>query len=625
MELTDSQKKIYDVLNRTNLTDRDKAILISQIQEKLVSGENISTINGQDITKGGNIEIKTSSDVVFKGNYNPETNPAATIQDVKDEISNDENIITKDDIVNNLESDNIEVPLSAAQGKILNEKIENKSSGVYYTNMLLSIDFTSSNLTDDDINQYIGSWDGLVAAIQSNTPIFDKIKLEGQSGSQYTIIPVVAGMSSDNAVDLAMFVGVDETYRQIKIVKTADNKYTLSSAKKVILDNDNNADLLTDDKTVTGAINENFNSIKTTNKSIGQPVIEDIDLSVYDEENLYWTVGGIKSSQQYYRIKYVSLNKGDLIIIQTNAGANANVICVVDALHTKRVLDTGITGAGTLSYFSYLADKDCTVALSYTQANTVSYIVKSTQNTAIADIATSTAALHKIYESYGAVYNESTGYWEMYGLIDLTEEDMYNIYIENTSLIFGSSMKASANTAIMWPFSKARIRFIRTDGSYLAFDGFVFSRFSLIEIFRVREIIYNQDGSLCIIGRGTGLFYSSTRLRDAGNINVEAVTSFIEGKIKGFHRCTALNRCLLKRLKVNVSFEDSPLISYESLNYLVTNAANTSAITVTVHPTTYSYLIGTAQPTAEVGGTTDEWQALVTAAQTKQISFAVPE
>ena len=164
-------------------------------------------------------------------------------------------VLTENMVINSLESDETTLPLSAAQGKALNEKIQSSASGVYYTNMLLSIDSSSSNLTDDDINQYIGSWDGLVAAIQSNIPIFDKVKIEG-SRSQYGIMPVVAGVTSDNTVYLVVFVGADKSYRQIHIIKTADNNYTLAFARKVILDNDNNADLLTDDKTVTGAINE---------------------------------------------------------------------------------------------------------------------------------------------------------------------------------------------------------------------------------------------------------------------------------------------------------------------------------------------------------------------------------
>ena len=164
-------------------------------------------------------------------------------------------VLTENMVINSLTSDETTLPLSAAQGKALNEKIQSSASGVYYTNMLLSINSSSSNLTDDDINQYIGSWDGLIAAIQSNTPIFDKIKIES-SRSQYGIMPVVAGVTSDNTVYLVVFVGADKSYRQIHIIKTADNNYTLAFARKVILDNDNNIDLLTDNKTVTGAINE---------------------------------------------------------------------------------------------------------------------------------------------------------------------------------------------------------------------------------------------------------------------------------------------------------------------------------------------------------------------------------
>lgn len=46
---------------------------------------------------------------------------------IPDELAG--NILTKDDIVNNLSSTSTQVPLSAAQGKVLNEKIESISGG----------------------------------------------------------------------------------------------------------------------------------------------------------------------------------------------------------------------------------------------------------------------------------------------------------------------------------------------------------------------------------------------------------------------------------------------------------------------------------------------------------------
>ena len=82
----------------------------------------------------------------------------------------------------------------------------------------------------------------------------------------------------------------------------------------------------------------------------------------------------------------------------------------------------------------------------------------------------------------------------------------------------------------------------------------------------------------------------------------------------------------ISMLKTNFTFfEKDSVIDYDSIKYLVDNAANTSAITITVHPTTYGYLTGTIQPTEQVGGTTEEWQAIVTTAADKQITFAKTE
>lgn len=80
-----------------------------------------------------------------------------------------------------------------------------------------------------------------------------------------------------------------------------------------------------------------------------------------------------------------------------------------------------------------------------------------------------------------------------------------------------------------------------------------------------------------------------------------------------FDKCAALEYLLLKVLKVSVSFQDSPLLSLDSLQYLVNNAANTSAITVTVHPTTYAKLTDTSNA---------QWHAVLTSAAQKQITFA---
>lgn len=75
-----------------------------------------------------------------------------------------------------------------------------------------------------------------------------------------------------------------------------------------------------------------------------------------------------------------------------------------------------------------------------------------------------------------------------------------------------------------------------------------------------------------------------------------------------FGGCTALEDVQLKNLKRSISFSYSPLLSLDSIEYLVTNAANTSPITITLHPDAYARL-------------TDE---LIAQATEKQITFATP-
>lgn len=83
-----------------------------------------------------------------------------------------------------------------------------------------------------------------------------------------------------------------------------------------------------------------------------------------------------------------------------------------------------------------------------------------------------------------------------------------------------------------------------------------------------------------------------------------------------FEGCRALESVKIYNLAENVRFEDSPLLSLESLSYIVTNAVNQRVITITVHPDVYAKLTDPDNA---------EWYAINTAAQAKQIAFATIE
>lgn len=78
-------------------------------------------------------------------------------------------------------------------------------------------------------------------------------------------------------------------------------------------------------------------------------------------------------------------------------------------------------------------------------------------------------------------------------------------------------------------------------------------------------------------------------------------------------------------IKNSFDVRTSPLLTFSTMQYLVTNAANTSPIAVTVHPDVYAKLTGDTTNAAASALTADElaqWQALVTTANSKNITFA---
>ena len=109
-------------------------------------------------------------------------------------------------------------------------------------------------------------------------------------------------------------------------------------------------------------------------------------------------------------------------------------------------------------------------------------------------------------------------------------------------------------------------------------------------------------------------FYACPKLRIIKTLDVTYAERI--DLTHSFHALPALETLELKGLKLSVSIPDSPLLSLASLQYLVNNAANTSAITVTVHPEVYTKLSDEANT---------EWYKVMTDAAAKNISFATTE
>ena len=209
--------------------------------------------------------------------------------------------------------------------------------------------------------------------------------------------------------------------------------------------------------------------------------------------------------------------------------------------------------------------------------------------------------LRPLFVARGAVYNAATGYYELNGLTDITEAEMIEIYNATSQIVNVAQMQE------LWFGAKFRTNFTALSprrGNYASPKSCTAAcqNNKTLEVF--------SCGERWTASSLSHMFNGCTSLKKViGGFIVSGVTS-IGGMFTG---CALLESVNIYGLKVNFSLADSPLIDLDSMQYLVNNAANTEAITVTVHETTYAKLTDT-------GNT--EWYAVNTAAATKNISFA---
>ena len=89
-----------------------------------------------------------------------------------------------------------------------------------------------------------------------------------------------------------------------------------------------------------------------------------------------------------------------------------------------------------------------------------------------------------------------------------------------------------------------------------------------------------------------GLMFDAAAIENAGTFDAINTTNF--GAKSGswreaFGRCFSLRNLFIKNLKVSLNVSWSP-INYESIYYMISTAANTNAITISVSPYTYNLL-----------------------------------
>lgn len=211
-----------------------------------------------------------------------------------------------------------------------------------------------------------------------------------------------------------------------------------------------------------------------------------------------------------------------------------------------------------------------------------------------------------LYEATGqVVFNDSTGYYECNGYTDIGEEEMAQMY----ALYCGGLEIWSQNS---WSYGRLTKNYTpRTNIPFLK-DSKEFPNLLIwwYNLESIRFIINNPDNPKYMtftthINNCDKLKYVHDILEtNSRNTNINLI------------KLPMLEEIRIKSARYDVGINDSPFISIESLRYLIENAANTVARTVTVHPDVYAKLADENNA---------EWHAVWTAAQARQISFATTE
>lgn len=243
------------------------------------------------------------------------------------------------------------------------------------------------------------------------------------------------------------------------------------------------------------------------------------------------------------------------------------------------------------------------IGITFDKNNESKYVIRSFDIQDLTTVLNTQQGNRALYEAAGAKYNKATGFYELNGLTDITEEQMKFVYV--------TSNPTKRVTDLCSVFASSSIRtnlpFLNR-GGYKPIDCYAaFVNCSNLEVVALGV----EDGVIFYPTRIPYMFHNCIKLRtvigvlDCGNTN--------QANDKAFANCRALENIKLNKLKYSISFSDSPLLSLESLQYLITNAANTSPITVTVHADVYAKIQDESQA---------DWHALIEAATAKQITFA---
>ena len=170
--------------------------------------------------------------------------------------------------------------------------------------------------------------------------------------------------------------------------------------------------------------------------------------------------------------------------------------------------------------------------------------------------------MHYMYEQAGAIWNEETQLWALDEIDDLTTDEVRLIYTKWNKALFPFAYNDGDKIRTIFPFVG-----YSSNGATNVLNN------------RNIEIIPPATGHNVISGSIASWFYNCQNLR-----KIKVVLDNNDFNSANFAACYKLDEVRIERLKKSVSFKDSPLLSNESILYMIEKSNATTGISITLHP-----------------------------------------
>lgn len=210
--------------------------------------------------------------------------------------------------------------------------------------------------------------------------------------------------------------------------------------------------------------------------------------------------------------------------------------------------------------------------------------------------------LRPLYIAAGAVYNENTGFYELNGVSDLTENDIMLSYINKDAIYRLNIPRVLQGSSIRTIYPYVGHKNLGDVFMNTPLSGYCTFASTKLEILKFAKSSYSSMDSIISAEmppaanvKWDSTFLNCTSLREIWPIDVRKVPSFATTVFKG---CISLVELRLFGISNSLALSECSNISKGSILYMVNNAIPTSAISITLHPDAYARLADDAEVVA---------------------------